>query len=187
MTTHNYLIALLAMLFACDPSANETQPQFEDNSDLLAMHDADQADRLGQIDWSSVAPRDSARRERTAEMLNDNLVVTAADYYHAAMIFQHGVFGDTTSARRAFDLMETALALDSTVENGKWLRAAAWDRYLMYKGEPQWYGTQFSRPGADEPWALWEVDTTQVTDADRLANDVPPLAEARARAENMNR
>ena len=151
------------------------------------MYEADQADRQGDIDWELVGPRDEARRQRATEMLDQDIVHTAQDYYNAAMIFQHGTFGDTISARRAFDLMERSLSLESAVPRGKWLRAAAWDRYLMYKGEPQWYGTQYRKLSAESPWILWEVDTTKVTDAERAANDVPPLAEARARAEEMNR
>ena len=138
------------------------------------------------IDWPTVAPRDSARRQRASAMLDSGFVRTAQDYYHAAMVFQHGEFGDTASAKRAYDLMKTALAMDSTVPKGKWLRAAAWDRYLMYKGEPQWYGTQFRKASPEALWTLWDVDTTKVTDEERRATDVPTLAEARARADAMN-
>ena len=66
--------------------------------------------------------------------------------------------------------------------------AAAWDRYQMRLGKPQWYGTQFVRDDMDmdSPWRLYEVDTTAVTDADRRRLNVPPLADARARVETMN-
>jgi len=75
--------------------------------------------------------------------------------------------------------------LDSANSDAMWLKAAAWDRYQMRLGLPQWYGTQFVRdPG--EPWRLYDVDTTAVTDEERAAHGVPTLAEQRARVDRMN-
>lgn len=53
----------------------------------------------------------------------------------------------------------------------------------MRQNKPQQDGTQFvERNGV---WALYPVDDS-VTDADRAEWNVPPLAEARRRAEAMN-
>ena len=152
------------------------------------MYEADQFDRSPpdgeQIDWMRVMVADSTRRARVMEMLDSNLVRTADDYYHAAMIFQHG--NDTTSARLAFELSRSAVELDSSHDRAKWMTAAAWDRYLMRKGEPQWYGTQFVKDSAESPWRLYDVDSTRVSDDDRAKLGVPPLSEARTRVRELN-
>ena len=53
----------------------------------------------------------------------------------------------------------------------------------MYDKKPQKYGTQFQKQG--DVWVLWEVDPA-TTDEERAKWDVPPLAEAKARAVQMN-
>ena len=97
------------------------------------------------------------------------------------MVYQHG---DTPAeVGRAHELAVRAVALEPGHAAARWLAAAALDRQLMYRGAPQKYGTQFKR--VDGVWVVWEVDPT-VTDAERAAWNVPPLATARARAAQMN-
>jgi hypothetical protein len=66
----------------------------------------------------------------------------------------------------------------------RWLAAAAQDRWLMAAGRPQRYGTQYRSRGGR--WELWPVDEA-TSDDERAAWDVPPLAEARRRAEELTR
>jgi hypothetical protein len=54
----------------------------------------------------------------------------------------------------------------------------------MSLGKPQHYGTRYKR--VDGRMVLWEVDPT-VTDEERAEWEVPTLADARRRAEEMNR
>lgn len=49
----------------------------------------------------------------------------------------------------------------------------------MYAERPQKYGADIVPDGVG--WRLWDVDPA-TTDAERLANDVPTLAEMQARA-----
>src|SRR3954452_1437676 len=77
-----------------------------------------------------------------------------------------------------------AVELDPDYPGVRWLAAAAKDRYLMWSGKPQLYGTQFKKD-KDGPWYLWQVDPT-VTDEERAKWDVPPLARAKARAVALN-
>lgn len=65
-------------------------------------------------------------------------------------------------------------------KESRWLAAAALDRWLMYQGKPQTYGTQFVPDG--KRWRLWEVDPG-TTDAQRAANHVPSLSEQLKQAE----
>ncbi len=59
-------------------------------------------------------------------------------------------------------------------KDSRWLAAAALDRWLMYQGKPQKYGTQFVADSTR--WRLWDVDPS-TTDAEHAANHVPSLQE----------
>lgn len=154
------------------------------NPELLRMFDEDQADRRNQpIDWTVVTPRDEARRRRAAEILDAGGVKEPEDFLHAAFIFQHGE--ETADYARAEALARRAVELDPEFTRARWMIAAAHDRWLHSRGEPQIYGTQF-RKGEDGRWSLDPIDPDAVTDAEREAYGVPPLAESRVRAERMN-
>jgi tetratricopeptide (TPR) repeat protein len=154
------------------------------NVALYRIYSEDQADRVGdEINWDAVAERDVVRRDQVRKMLADSTVRTSEDYYHAAMIFQHGEVPE--DYMRAHELALRAVEMDSTNDDAKWLAAAAQDRYLWNTGKPQWYGTQFHI--VDGKWTIDPIDTVKVTDEERTKWHVPSLKEARARAELMNR
>ncbi len=182
-----FLLVIMFMTGCTSSPEPETAVVVEDNPLLATLYEQDQADRSGGfdgIDWSVVNVRDSLRRAQVDSLLALGEVRTASDYHHAAMVFQHG--SDTTAARKAYELANKAVEQDSTHEKAPWLMAAAWDRYKMRLGEPQWYGTQFVKDNPDSPWRLYDVDTTAVTDADRARLGVPPLDSARARVKGLN-
>ena len=79
--------------------------------------------------------------------------------------------------------MKKAIEKDSTIN--KWLFAAATDRYLLSKGEPQIYGTQYQKMG-DKPWKLGKIDTTKISDDERIKYGVETLAEQREKVKQMN-
>lgn len=155
------------------------------NAELAQLYDEDQADRNtsagAQIDWAKVAPRDEARRKRVDEILARGGAKAAADYYHAAMVYQHGDSPD--EIQRAHDLAIKAVELDPKHDAARWLAAASEDRKLMYERKPQKWGTQYKK--VDGKWILWPVDPA-ITDAQRDAWNVPPLAEAEAEADRLN-
>lgn len=155
----------------------------QENIELKTMYTEDQNDRRsGAIDWDLVTKRDSTREKRVFEMLDSNLVKTSMDYYHAAMIFQHG--GDTIASSMAVKMMRHAIELDQTIN--KWLLAAAIDRDLMRRGKPQIYGTQYRKMN-NEPWKLYDIDTTVISDTERREYNVETLAEQRAKVISMNK
>ncbi|MBX3227136.1 MAG: hypothetical protein KIT84_35630 [Labilithrix sp.] len=157
------------------------------NQELFTMYQEDQRDRAvadpSKIDWSVIAARDAARRERTTQIVAAGGAKAADDYFHAAMIFQHGdtIEDFQTSHRLALE----AVKLDPRHKRAKWLAAASKDRELMNSGKPQLYGTQFRKAHGSDTWVLYDVDPS-VTDEERAKWNVPPLAVTRKRVDAMN-
>lgn len=152
------------------------------NEELRSIYEADQADRRNVMahDPAVLMERDRARLRRVDELLAAGEVRDGDDHYHAAMVFQHGDMLDDYLRARELALK----AVDLGNRNGRWLAAAALDRWLMRQGQPQKYGTQYRAEG--ERWRLYDVDG-ETTDAERAAWDVPPLAECERRAEELDR
>ena len=174
MSTNQYLFFLLFSVasFAQKP----------DNAELKKMYDEDQKARMAStIDWVQLSKNDSIRQKRVYELIHSGQLITGKDYYHSAMIFQHGT--DTTASAMAVKLMKRAIDLDSTVN--KWLLAAAIDRDLMRRDKPQIYGTQYIKMGQDAKWERYKIDSTQVTDIEREYYDVETLAEEKERTMNL--
>jgi len=155
------------------------------NAELIQIHHDDQADRAvgayENIDWAKVAPRDQARRKRVDEILAAGGAKAADDYYHAAMVYQHGNAPD--EIQRAHDLAIRAVELDPEHDAARWLAAASEDRKLMYEHKPQKWGTQYKK--LDGTWVVWEVDPA-ITDAQRAEWNVQPLAAAHVFVDRMN-
>ncbi|WP_299124511.1 DUF6624 domain-containing protein [uncultured Winogradskyella sp.] len=161
---------------------NEIVEIDNDNTELIEIYENDQNDRMtDNIDWSKVNKRDSIRRERVHQLLDSGKIKTGKDFKNAAMVFQHGK--DSTDYGLAVRLMKNAIEKDSTIN--KWLFAAATDRYLLSKGEPQIYGTQYQKMG-DEPWKLGDIDTTKISDTERIRYGVETLAQQREKVKQMN-
>ena len=146
------------------------------------MFDSDQADRTNHIDWSIVQKNDSIREARVYELLDSNKVRTSTDYNNAALIFHHGE--DSIAYGMAVKLMRKSIELDST--RNKWFLAAITDRFLLSMNKPQIYGTQYVKL-KDQSWVLSEIDTTKVTDAERIEYGVETLAQQREKIKNLNR
>jgi TPR repeat protein len=144
------------------------------HEELRAIYEQDQADRMGAPPVD-VLERDRARRERVEAIVASGVLQTADDYFHAAMIFQHGERPE--DPWRAYELAQRAAALGHMA--GRWLVAAAYDRWLLRQGKPQKYGTQYIMDR--DHWVLADVDPA-TTDAERAEWDVPPLAQAHAQA-----
>jgi hypothetical protein len=154
------------------------------NQELKLLYEQDQADRVGWQKYTreqseQIGQRDRVRLQRVEELIASEALQVAEDYFHAAMIFQHG---ETLEHYwQAHELARKGAELGH--RSSRWLSAAAYDRWLMRQGKPQAYGTQYtSREGR---WVLYEVDPA-TTDAQRAEWNVPPLAQALQRAEEMN-
>lgn len=159
------------------------QAQSSNNAELQRMTDEDQAARKGtSTSWQNLYLEDSLRRVRLYEMIKANFVITSKDHYNAALIFQHGV--DTIDSGNAVSFMRKAIELDPSMD--KWLLAAAIDRDLMRKGKPQIYGTQFIKDRNNDRWKLYDLDSTAVTDEERMIYRVGTVEQQRERERLMN-
>jgi hypothetical protein len=173
---------LKSLIFLC-LVALSTDALAQNNAELAAMFQADQAARRGEnIDWAVVSAQDAERRGAVRAILGAGGVKSALDYYNAAMIFQHGDTEEDIRLAHAFATSATALGDTSA---SRWLQAASWDRLMLKYDQPQWYGTQYVRDESGR-WALYAVQPGAVTDEQRAAASVPPLAEAQARVAQMN-
>lgn len=150
------------------------------NEELRALYQADQADRQPPIDWATMAAQDVIRRRRVEALIAAGALQVAEDYFHAAMVFQHGPTPDYHL--RAHELAKRSVEMGGPPV-AKWLTAAAYDRWLRGQGKPQKYGTQYSWQG--DHWEVADVDP-DTTDDERAAWEVPPLAVAQARAAQMD-
>ena len=155
------------------------------NNELLSLYEADKQERLNQPkvntpEYNAMRGRDLERRERVMEIVAANELYTAEDHYHAAWIMNHGDTPD--DARNAH--MLALRSSESGYRVARWLAAATYDRWQMYQGKPQKYGTNYVYDGRRD--RLWDVDP-ETTDEERAAWDVPPLAEQLRKAEEASR
>lgn len=155
------------------------------NEELKEIYDADvfehaQGYSHGTGDYLAMRERDRQRREWLKALIANGKLRVAIDYFHAARIFQHG--DEPEDAWQAHQLALKAVELGE--EGARWLAAAAYDRFLMYQGKPQKYGTQYVSDGKRQ--RLWELDP-QTSDEERAKWDVPPLAEQVRKAEEASR
>jgi hypothetical protein len=157
------------------------------NRELAQLYSEDQADRQpkdGKWTYSrAVRRRDEARLKRVMEIYRAGELKTGWDYFHAAIILQHG--------RRKEDyLLSHELCVTAVFNAGnekadwvglaKWLAAASEDRFLLEIHRAQRFGTQFK----GERRARMEDG---VTDALRKMWNVPPLAEAKENPAEKNK
>jgi len=140
------------------------------NKILRKLYEEDQADRkTDNIDWSVVTPRDTKRRQIVKKILISGIKLEGSNYYHAAMLFQHGnMLSEYKLAKR---LANKAIKMGH--RPAKWLYAAATDRVLVNQNKLQKFGTQYhlEKSGVHK-FAPFD---SKITDHERAKLDVPPL------------
>ena len=160
----------------------------EATAELAALFAADQAEHaavppVGTAAYAALRRRDRERRARAVAALarlRGADVAAPEALYHAAWLLNHGEAPD--EARQAHALAREAAARG--LAPARWLAAAAYDRWCMYEGRPQRYGTQIVPDGVR--YRVWDVEPA-TTDAERAAWDVPALAVQEARAAALTR
>lgn len=174
-------IFLIIILFALLPSA--TQPA--DNPELQELFEQDQAARQDDSFYKNgdqVHAFDTMRRMRVLRLLDDGVPKTPHDFFHAAMVLQHG--DSPLDYKLSNELCKKAVAMDPNFRGAKWLGAASWDRYLHSLGKPQIYGTQFTI--VDGKYYLMKADFSQVTDDERRTVGTRTVNEIREYLKKQN-
>lgn len=173
--------------FACEPAVSgftrAEAPSPAASSRLAELFEEDQADRraLGALlSPEELMDRDTQRRHETLRHINVPALHSEEDFYHAAMIFHHGLCSD--HFKLAHGLATESMELG--YEKAKWLYASTLDRYLRKIGHVQRFGTQYDQRGRCS-YVLGRVDSA-TTDQDRKRFNVPTLAEARALADTLS-
>ena len=174
---------LILLLFCLLAAITPVHALNADNAELAALYDDDQKARAdgANIDWSLVYREDAERRARVLALMREGAMRTAADHYHAAMVFQHGNGLDDIRLAHALSTLASTLAPDEI--RYRWLVAASWDRIMTTQLQPQWYGTQFH--GSDAGMFLYPVAEDAVDDTERARMGVPSLAQSQARVGEM--
>ncbi|MBP2017378.1 hypothetical protein J2Z79_000761 [Symbiobacterium terraclitae] len=118
--------------------------------ELAALYQEDQRDRMNlpadPQGLQAMAERDRRRRARAAALVAEGALTTAQDYFHAAMLLQHGDGPD--DFRRAHELALRAVELGHPEQKrARWLAAASLDladrpgeapevRHAVLQGQP---------------------------------------------------
>ena len=155
------------------------------NQELQTLLRADQDERINHPEVSTpeylaLRQRDSERRKRLQEIVATEGLEDHDDYYNAAWILNHGETVEEIWQAHVLAKKATELGL----RRARWLTAATYDRWLMYQGKPQKYGTQIVPDGKRQ--RVWDVDP-RTSDAERAQWDVPSLEEMEKRAEEVTR
>lgn len=165
----------------------------EDNKELNALYDADQAERkffetTPPSEWRpevmlAMSQHDVLRRGLVRKLLAGESLATANDYLHAAMVMQHG---DAPEEFLLAHQLATVAGFKGSV-TGKWLAAASLDRYLMKIKQSQVFGTQYNNSGHVGSNAAWTMEPYDRTMPDALRREfgVPTLAESEKRLEGL--
>lgn len=184
---HAHLVLMAGCVLSCSWAMAQQKiaagDEHKDNAALKALYDADQSGRSSKsIDWSKLGPEDAQRRDEVHRMLDAGEVRTANDYWHAAMVFQHGLTPDDY-------LLAHVLAVDAISLGSKyarWLSAATLDRYLRSIRQPQIYGTQFHSQG-NGPLTQETMNPSLVSDSMRAVLCVESKAKQQKMLEDVNR
>lgn len=148
------------------------------SEELQELFDADQADRAvffaekhGTDLPEELLERDAVRLEKAREIYTQLMSGTASlsndQRVQLAFLFQHSPYSD--DYRRAYELGNSA------GDEGRWIAAAAEDRWLLSKGEKQKWGTQFISDTEQAP--MMSDEESRITDEMRVEREMPPRGE----------
>jgi len=177
---------LLSPALSCgDQQSTEKEPlQKAVSEDLARMVEEDQRLRsTDKIDWDYVAGIDQQHREAVFDYLVAGAITEPRDMYHAALILQHA---DPTSCTECYLLAYklSLAALAQGLEEARSMAPLNIDRYLIFTGRPQKFGTQSNIDSVGH-YFLYPVDTL-TSDSERAVWGLPPLDSIKASLERQN-
>ncbi len=143
------------------------------NQELKELFDKDQYECLNQPpdntpELTLLRARNKNRRDRVKFILEANDQLSGEDYFYACIIFIHGDCPQDFWEAYNFGLK----SIDLNYNAAKRFAASAYDRWLMYQGKPQKFGSQYVPDGVR--LRVWDVDP-ETTDKERAEWDLPSL------------
>lgn len=161
----------------------------ESNRRLIDIFERNQEVRYAYMfkDWKSkenkavieqLMRKEKEARKEIKKMLKKGEIKTADDFYRAAWFFHHG---------RSFRDYALAVALAATSHHlgehwGKNFYAVTLDRFLLFIGQPQYFGTQF-----EKKYGKWRISlyNKKTTDRERKEYSVEPLKKTLERVKEL--
>ena len=142
------------------------------------------ADQVGRSSPGEIEPKvDEARQQRVLALLANGQITEPEAKECAALILQHSSLRFCDGSLQAISLDNYLLAhllAKSAADHGKKsarpLAAACLDRFLVYSGKPQKYGTQYVLDPKTEKMVTAPVDPA-TSDEERAKWGVQPLSE----------
>ena len=183
------LLAAAGLLTGSAPTPQQgTQSSQSTSSELAEMYRADQNDRknMTTLGGETLMERDRKRLARVLELVAEEQLSEASDYYHAAMILQHSSPGSEGYKPEHYLLAHTLAVVAGFQghEEARWLSAAALDRYFFWTDQEQFYGTQYKRD-EDGRWQPGRA-SAYLTGALRREFGLPSQEEKQKRADSWN-
>jgi hypothetical protein len=126
--------------------------------------------------------------DRTASLDHCGRIASAGDLRSAAKIGVDATALGLPTVERAYQWARRAVMADSSDRRAWRLMATAWDQLQVMKKQPQWFATVITcAPAADARCTLPVIDTTRVTDPQRVELGLNTLAQQRATVDSLNR
>ena len=183
----NYMRTCLIILLLLGGSALWADDVRQDSTILAGLETMVAEDQtlrgIDTLDYSVIHAADMQHRQAVFVMLADNEIVSARAKYLAALLLQHA---DPSTCAECYLLAHqlSLSALNMGYEPARVLAATNLDRYLVFTGQPQKYGTQ-SNIDSTGQWYLYPVDSS-VSDTERRKWGIQPLDSLKAEIDGLN-
>ncbi|HEY9793590.1 MAG TPA: hypothetical protein V6D22_24540 [Candidatus Obscuribacterales bacterium] len=156
--------------------------------ELAKMFEQDQADRKTILthpqpgQWEIISAHDKQHHDRILELMRQDKLKSADDFYYAAMIMQHG--SDTKDFSLAHIFAMAAAQKGHKLAPA--LSALSFDRLMLSVGQPQIFGSQ-SCSEANAPYKLTEpMQLDLITDSIRKEFNTQTIPEAKEWLNQLN-
>lgn len=173
-------IRALALLTLLASACHAPRPDQLESIYYDALADYTRDDGTGALQKGVLERQDRRLATVRAFVARDELE-TAEQYLFAAAILVTGDSVDDLVKAHELALHSAELGDDRALS----VAAEAADKVALKHGIPQRYGTQYVYEPVTERWRLYALDP-ETTDTEREAMGVPPLAELRARVDELN-
>lgn len=160
------------------PDCERLEDRPETSRALTKLRLQDERDR---IHWSdTMAERDAERVAVVQQLVSEGRVCSPQDHFDAAVILQRSTEPEDQLTAHVFAFH----ALANGIRKAQKLTAVTYDRWLVSRGLPQWYGSQY-RTDVQYRTCLIEIDPKS-TDTERVSAGLPRLSDIVRRAQERN-